>query len=82
MQSLSGIFSRIFLRAAIVSILLAVVARVGYYQTGNANLPWFFHITASAFLRFADTCLLFTIAFALLQLVGCKEKKHPESKSE
>jgi hypothetical protein len=82
MEALSGIFSRIFLRAAVASIFLGVIARLFYSQSGSANLPWFFNITASAFLRFADTCLLFTIAFALLQLVGCKEKKNIESKPE
>jgi hypothetical protein len=82
MESLSGTFSRIFLRAAVVSILLGIIARVFYFQSGIAHLPWFFGITASAFLRFADTCLLFTIAFALLQLVSCKEKKNSESKPE
>jgi hypothetical protein len=82
MELLSGIFSRIFLRAAFVSIILGIVARLFYYQSGNANLPWFFGISASAFLRFADTCLLFTIAFALLQLVGKKENNETEAKQE
>jgi hypothetical protein len=82
MEYLSGTFSRIFLRAAVVSIFLGVIARLFYYQSGSANLPWFFSITASAFLRFADTCLLFTIAFALIQLVGKKERKESEMEQE
>ena len=82
MELLSGTFSRIFLRAAFASIILGVIARLFYSQSGIAHIPWLFGITASAFLRFADTCLLFTIAFALIQLISCKKKKETESKQE
>ncbi|MCX7918803.1 MAG: hypothetical protein N3A72_04165 [bacterium] len=75
MESLSGMFSKIFLRAAFVSILLGIIARLFYFESGSANIPWLFGITASAFLRFTDTCLLFTIAFALIHLIGKKESK-------
>lgn len=81
METLSGLFARIFLRAAIVSIILGVIARLFYYQSGSAHLPWFFGITASAFLRFTDTCLLFAIAFAVMQLIASKQTE-PEKPSE
>jgi len=82
MELLSGMFSKIFLRAAFVSIFLGVVARLFYFQSGSAHIPWLFNITASAFLRFADTCLLFTIAFALIHLIGKKENKENESSKD
>jgi hypothetical protein len=83
MQSLSSIFSKIFLRAAIVFVILGIIARIQNYQVnGKAVLVWLMGISAEALLRFADTCLLFTIALALIQLVSCKEKKNSESKPE
>jgi hypothetical protein len=82
MGNLSGLFARVFLRAAIAAIILGVIARLFYFQTGTAHLPWLFGITASAFLRFTDTCLLFSIAFAVIQLIGKKESNESEAKPE
>lgn len=83
MESLSGIFSKIFLRAAIIFVILGIIARFQNFQVnGKAVLPWFMGISAEALLRFTDTCLLFVIALALIQLVGSKEKKSSEIKSE
>ncbi|MFB3894703.1 MAG: hypothetical protein ACE14V_00210 [bacterium] len=83
MESLSSIFSKIFLRAAVICIILSVIARIQNFQVnGKAVLPWFMGISADALLRFTDTCLLFAIALALIQLVGSKEKKSSETKSE
>lgn len=59
----------VFLIVAAVSLLVALVVRAAV----GAGLP-----TASAFLRFTDTCLLAAIALILLQMVRAKGQQSGE----
>jgi hypothetical protein len=60
MQTLMAIATAV----AVISIIIGIISRLA--QTTVAGL------TPSAYLRFSDTCLLFTITFALFLLVRGK----------
>jgi len=52
---------------ALVSLIIGIISRL-------TMVPVFGTLQASAFLRFADTCLLFALNFGLLQLLQAKKE--------
>ena len=76
MKEDKGLWVRIALRAAAVSLLLGIFTRIWsyYQQVSPARLDAFFGITAGAFLRLTDTFLLLAIALGVYQLLTSKEK--------
>ncbi|RKY57570.1 MAG: hypothetical protein DRP95_06865 [Candidatus Latescibacterota bacterium] len=51
---------------ALVSLIIGIISRLALTPIAG--------ITASAFLRFTDTCLLFAVNFGLLQLLQAKRE--------
>ena len=70
-----GFWVRKCIVAGGVFLILGVFTRIwSHYQNINpARLDEFFGITADAFLRFADTCLLIGIALGIYQLLCSKD---------
>jgi hypothetical protein len=64
MQKFMQVLMAVATAAAIISIVIGIISRLA--QTTAAGL------TPVAYLRFTDTCLLFTITFALFLLVRGK----------
>lgn len=64
MQRFMQVLMAIATAGAIISIVIGIISRLA--QTTAAGL------TPAAYLRFTDTCLLFTITFALFLLVRGK----------
>jgi hypothetical protein len=68
---------KVCLRAGVIMLFLGVFTRIWshYNDVHPAKLEALFGITADAFLRFTDTCLLFAIALALYALVRSRNNQ-------
>ena len=55
----------LFVAAAVMSLAAGIVSRV-------MVMPFIFGLEANAFLRFADTCLLFAIALSAIRILKSK----------
>ena len=75
MKEDKSLWVRISLRAAAVSLIMAVFTRIWsyYQQISPARLDALFGVTAGAFLRLTDTFLLLAIALGVYQLLISKQ---------
>ncbi len=63
------IAAKFFLLLSFFFFFIGMVTRfLGYGQ--NQGAPWAFGITPDAYLRFANTLVLYSIAFGILQLAN------------
>jgi len=57
-----------------IMLFLSMITRFLGYGTKQGGAPWAFGITPDAYLRFANTLILYTIALGLMYWI----KNHPQ----